>query len=71
MDPYNEWNGPGIISPPTTSESFTLDFKSMPTRIVWTDLDYGDVLSKPEFKVLLNNRWGVKVYPVLPPHESH
>jgi hypothetical protein len=28
------------------------------------DVDYGDVLGKPEFKVLLNNRWGVNVYPV-------
>lgn len=27
-------------------------------------VDYGEVLGKPEFKVLLNNRWGVKVYPV-------
>jgi len=26
--------------------------------------DYGDVLGKPEFKVLLNNRWGAKVYTV-------
>lgn len=34
------------------------------------DVDYGDVLGKPEFKVLLNNRWGIKVYPVPSPSLS-
>lgn len=29
MDTYNEWIGPNVITPPTTSESFTLDFKSI------------------------------------------
>src|SRR5271155_4663032 len=53
MDTYNEWIGPNIITPPTTSESFTLDFKQ-----------YGESLGQPEAKILLSNRWGVKVYPV-------
>jgi len=53
MDIYNEWIGPNIITPPTTQESFTLDFKQ-----------YAEALGQPESKILLNNRWGVKVYPV-------
>lgn len=53
MDSYNEWVGPDIMAPPTTSESFTLDFKQ-----------YEEALAQPESKVLLNSRWGVKVYPV-------
>jgi hypothetical protein len=65
MDSYSEWLGPNIITPPTTSESFTLDFKSSQYSIgARLTIDYGEVLGKPEFKVLLNNRWGVKVIPV-------
>jgi hypothetical protein len=67
MDTYSEWVGPDIITPPTTSESFTLDFKSAKYSIgPRLTIDYGEVLGRPEFKVLLNNRWGVKVVPVYP-----
>jgi hypothetical protein len=67
MDTYSEWVGTDIITPPTTSESFTLDFKSAKYSIgLRLTVDYGEVLGRPEFKVLLNNRWGVKVVPVYP-----
>jgi hypothetical protein len=64
MDSYAEWTGPNIKKPASTSENFTLDFNSTPS-LISANLGFGDVLIKPEFKVLLNNRWGVTVVPVL------
>jgi hypothetical protein len=65
MDTYNEWIGPNVILPPTTSESFTLDFKSISLLDAFVNADHADTLNQSEFKILLNNRWGVKVFPVL------
>jgi hypothetical protein len=63
MDSYAEWTGPNIKKPASTSENFTLDFGGSYIRHA-ANVGFADVLVKPDFKVLLNNRWGLTVVPV-------